>query len=293
MKVLDKSWHQRCVKCSDCNCELNERCFSRDSKLYCRSDFFKRFGTPCSRCNVGFCPEDLVRRAVNKVFHVQCFHCYLCRKQLSTGERLYLVQGEKFLCVQCYQMSTQSVTATASSMAAPTPKADTVKFASPTTLSQQLDSPLLTPNPTIAAIPSNQVLSTPPSQLQQQQQPTSDSKKGKTRTSITPQQLVILLEVYNREQRPSKLTREELMAKTGLDMKVIQVWFQNRRSKEKRDASYREALKEESPHTHVTIPSMPPPISNALPAMVASATPVTASSDNTVPSGLPEASNLQ
>ena len=70
----------------------------------------------------------------------------------------------------------------------------------------------------------------------------NDSRKPKTRTSINPQQLEVLLETYSREQRPSKPMREELMAKTGLDMKVIQVWFQNRRSKEKRDASYREAM---------------------------------------------------
>jgi len=32
-----------------------------------------------------------------------------------------------------------------------------------------------------------------------------------------------------------------------LASKVIQVWFQNRRSKEKRDASYREAVKDDPP----------------------------------------------
>ena len=41
MKVLDKSWHVQCVKCSECHCALNEKCFSRESKLYCRNDFFK------------------------------------------------------------------------------------------------------------------------------------------------------------------------------------------------------------------------------------------------------------
>lgn len=41
MKVLDKSWHVQCVKCSDCQCLLSEKCFSRDNKLFCRSDFFR------------------------------------------------------------------------------------------------------------------------------------------------------------------------------------------------------------------------------------------------------------
>ena len=41
MKVLDKSWHVQCVKCSECQCPLSEKCFSRESKLYCRSDFFR------------------------------------------------------------------------------------------------------------------------------------------------------------------------------------------------------------------------------------------------------------
>ena len=48
----------------------------------------------------------------------------------------------------------------------------------------------------------------------------SNGKRTKPRTSITPQQLEILKQAYLREQRPTKQTREELMTKTGLDMKV-------------------------------------------------------------------------
>ena len=53
---------------------------------------YRHYGTRCAGCNVGLCPEDLVRRAVNKVYHVQCFVCSLCKKQLTTGEQLYLLQ---------------------------------------------------------------------------------------------------------------------------------------------------------------------------------------------------------
>ena len=50
------------------------------------------YGTKCAGCNTGLCPEDLVRRAVNKVYHVQCFVCSACKKELSAGEQLFLIQ---------------------------------------------------------------------------------------------------------------------------------------------------------------------------------------------------------
>ena len=70
--------------------------------------------------------------------------------------------------------------------------------------------------------------------------PEGDAKRPhKARTSITSGQQDALVEVYSNDPKPSKEIREELAAKTGLEMKVIQTWFQNRRSKEKREATQR------------------------------------------------------
>ena len=33
-----------------------------------------------------------MRRAMDKVYHLSCFSCSLCRKELQTGEQLFLVQ---------------------------------------------------------------------------------------------------------------------------------------------------------------------------------------------------------
>uniref|UniRef100_A0A1I8H1C0 LIM/homeobox protein Lhx5 n=1 Tax=Macrostomum lignano TaxID=282301 RepID=A0A1I8H1C0_9PLAT len=88
LSVLDQSWHAACLQCSDCGQELSDKCFSRDGRLYCRADFFRRFGTKCAGCSEGISPNDLVRKARNKVFHLGCFTCMVCRKQLITGEEL-------------------------------------------------------------------------------------------------------------------------------------------------------------------------------------------------------------
>ncbi|XP_035227335.1 LIM/homeobox protein Lhx1-like [Stegodyphus dumicola] len=108
LNVLDRSWHAKCVQCCDCKCNLTEKCFSREGKLYCRNDFFKRFGTKCSGCSQGISPTDLVRRARNKVFHLKCFTCLVCRKQLSTGEELYVLDENRFICKDDYLSSRHS-----------------------------------------------------------------------------------------------------------------------------------------------------------------------------------------
>uniref|UniRef100_A0A8C3TIX7 LIM zinc-binding domain-containing protein n=1 Tax=Chelydra serpentina TaxID=8475 RepID=A0A8C3TIX7_CHESE len=41
LKVLDRQWHSKCLKCSDCQTQLAEKCFSRGDSVYCKEDFFK------------------------------------------------------------------------------------------------------------------------------------------------------------------------------------------------------------------------------------------------------------
>ena len=72
--------------------------------LECRFHFsaYRRFGTKCAGCSQGISPNDLVRRAKNKVFHLKCFTCIICRKQLSTGEELYIMDENRFICKEDY-----------------------------------------------------------------------------------------------------------------------------------------------------------------------------------------------
>ncbi|GBM59439.1 Homeobox protein ceh-14, partial [Araneus ventricosus] len=60
------------------------------------------------------------------------------------------------------------------------------------------------------------------------------SSNKRPRTTISTVQLEALKLAYQRSSKPSRHVREQLSAETGLDMRVVQVWFQNRRAKEKR-----------------------------------------------------------
>lgn len=41
LNVLDRAWHVKCVQCCECKCNLTDKCFSREGRLYCKNDFFR------------------------------------------------------------------------------------------------------------------------------------------------------------------------------------------------------------------------------------------------------------
>lgn len=55
-----------------------------------------------------------------------------------------------------------------------------------------------------------------------------DAASKRPRTTITAKQLETLKNAYSSSPKPARHVREQLAHDTGLDMRVVQVWFQNR-----------------------------------------------------------------
>jgi hypothetical protein len=133
----------------------------------------------------------------------------MCKRELETGEQIYLVQGEKFVCEADYIKSVQAVQQnTAFAM----PQVSTV--VNP----QSSDNQSVTTEASVEMPPVG----------------VGKGRKG-SRTMLTSSQLQKLNQVYEYEPRPTKETKSALAKATGLDVKVIQNWFQNQRSKKRRE----------------------------------------------------------
>ncbi|KAF5402784.1 LIM homeobox 3, partial [Paragonimus heterotremus] len=173
MRVLNQHWHTNCLKCMDCGLFLSDKCFIRTDEIYCKSDFFRRFGTKCAACEKGIPPSEIVRTAQTNVYHLECFACVACDRLLNTGDEFYLLRDRKLMCKLDFEAA----------------KAREAEL---------------------------------------------DNANKRPRTTITARQLEALKRAYNESPKPVRHVREQLSTETGLDMRVVQVWFQNRRAKEKR-----------------------------------------------------------
>uniref|UniRef100_A0A8B9FK38 LIM homeobox 3 n=1 Tax=Amazona collaria TaxID=241587 RepID=A0A8B9FK38_9PSIT len=168
LKVLDRHWHSKCLKCSDCQTQLAE---NRGGAAAACPSPLRRFGTKCAACQQGIPPTQVVRRAQDFVYHLHCFACIVCKRQLATGDEFYLMEDSRLVCKADYETAKQRE---------------------------------------------------------------AESTSKRPRTTITAKQLETLKNAYNNSPKPARHVREQLSSETGLDMRVVQVWFQNRRAKEKR-----------------------------------------------------------
>ncbi|XP_006799365.1 LIM/homeobox protein Lhx1 isoform X1 [Astatotilapia calliptera] len=227
LNVLDRAWHVKCVQCCECKCNLTEKCFSREGRLYCKNDFFRRFGTKCGGCSQGISPNDLVRRARSKVFHLNCFTCMMCNKQLSTGEELYIIDENKFVCKDDYLNNTSVKDTNLLSDVVSAVTACSDPSLSPDSQDQLQDDVVLK-DTEIAALSDKETVNN-----ENDDQNLGGKRRG-PRTTIKAKQLETLKAAFAATPKPTRHIREQLAQETGLNMRVIQVWFQNRRSKERR-----------------------------------------------------------
>ncbi|XP_019643309.1 PREDICTED: LIM/homeobox protein Awh-like [Branchiostoma belcheri] len=103
LKVGERQWHVKCLRCSVCQTPLGRHttCYTREADVYCKADYIRQFGTKCAKCCRNIQSNDWVRRAKSNVYHLACFACDACKRQLSTGEEFALHDG-KVLCKTHY-----------------------------------------------------------------------------------------------------------------------------------------------------------------------------------------------
>ncbi|XP_051748871.1 LIM/homeobox protein Lhx1b [Ctenopharyngodon idella] len=219
LSVLDRAWHAKCVQCCDCKCNLTDRCFSREGRLYCKNDFFRRYGTKCGGCAQGISPSDLVRKARSKVFHLNCFTCIMCNKQLSTGEELYILDEYKFVCKEDYMNNNIGK--------------DTNLLSVTTCSDPSLSPESQDPQDDYKDSETGHMSDKETCNNENDEQNLGGKRRG-PRTTIKAKQLETLKAAFAATPKPTRHIREQLAQETGLNMRVIQVWFQNRRSKERR-----------------------------------------------------------
>ncbi|CAH2251758.1 jg13772 [Pararge aegeria aegeria] len=113
----DLEWHAACLKCQECRQFLDESCtcFVRDGKTYCKRDYTRLFGTKCDKCGASFSKNDFVMRAKTKIYHIDCFRCCACARQLIPGDEFALREGGALYCREDHDVLEKSANTSGSS----------------------------------------------------------------------------------------------------------------------------------------------------------------------------------
>ncbi|CAG9856190.1 unnamed protein product [Phyllotreta striolata] len=107
LKALDLFWHEDCLKCGCCDCRLGEvgsTLYTKANLILCKRDYLRLFGNTgyCAACSKVIPAFEMVMRARNNVYHLECFACQQCNHRFCVGDRFYLCEN-KILCEYDYE----------------------------------------------------------------------------------------------------------------------------------------------------------------------------------------------
>ena len=101
VKALGQEWHTDCFCCSVCDHHLHNWYFEKDGLLFCRDDYYQRFGEACQQCSDVISGPVMV--AGDHKFHPECFCCTQCSSFIGYGEAFALLERSKLYCDNCYR----------------------------------------------------------------------------------------------------------------------------------------------------------------------------------------------
>ncbi|KAM9325296.1 LIM homeobox transcription factor 1-alpha [Gastrophryne carolinensis] len=201
LRISDSLWHEQCAQCCTCKEPLESSCFYRDKRLYCRTDYEKLFAVKCGSCLDTITPSEFVMRAQKSVYHLSCFCCCVCERQLQKGDEFVLKDGQ-LLCKSDYERE-RDLLSLVSPAASDSGKSDDDEDGGKFEDTKGEDG--------------------------------KDQKRPKRpRTILTTQQRRAFKASFEVSSKPCRKVRETLAAETGLSVRVVQVWFQNQRAKMKK-----------------------------------------------------------
>ncbi|CAH0392182.1 unnamed protein product [Bemisia tabaci] len=110
IQALNQDWHTDCFRCSACDIPLSNWYFEKDGLLFCKDDYWSKYGEACQNCNQIITGPVMV--AGEHKFHPECFRCTICSNFIGDGESYALVERSKLYCGVCYKRQLQPLSLT-------------------------------------------------------------------------------------------------------------------------------------------------------------------------------------
>ena len=203
----DMECHCSCLKCHQCGVYLDEEssCYIEDNKVYCKADYTQLFCSRCARCGQLFEFEEEAYRVKSLYYHERCFKCDSCQAAINPKSSFVISHASLFCSEEHYSLC----------------EAPDIK--------EEAFSPHTSTSSSSSSLSQTAAKPHKSSGIRSQQE-----KQTRVRTVLNEHQLGVLRQYYAANPRPDAVMKDQLVELTGLSSRVIRVWFQNKRCKDKK-----------------------------------------------------------